>query len=134
MKRSSRRCSRRAEAAGAVDGDARLRRIWRAVAAIPHGQVDTYGGVARRAGLPGRARLVGHALKVAPADLALPWHRVLAAGLRITFPSGSAAHREQRRLLVAEGHRCVAGRLLSDPRRPGDDLDEWLWKPRQGGH
>ena len=43
--------------------------IWRAVRAIPRGEVATYGAVAKRAGLPGRARLVGQALKIAPAKL-----------------------------------------------------------------
>lgn len=117
------------EADRKIPGDDRLQRIWRAVAAIPRGSVATYGGVARRAGLPRRARLVGHALKVAPARLGLPWHRVLAAGLRITFPKDSAAYCEQRRLLKAEGHRFAGSRLLGDPRRPGADLDEWLWRP-----
>ena len=42
-------------------------------------------------GLPGRARLVGRVLKTAPAGLKLPWHRVLGAGERIVFPSGTRA-------------------------------------------
>lgn len=118
---------------GEVTADERLKRIWQAVAAIPRGRVDTYGGVASRAGLPRRARLVGHALKVAPAALRLPWHRVLAAGPRISFPPGSAAYLEQRRRLEAEGHRFCGGRLLSSARDSGTELDEWLWGPRQHG-
>lgn len=121
-----------AQGTGGTEGDERLRRIWRAVAAIPRGQVDTYGGVARRAGLPGRARLVGHALRVAPARLKLPWHRVLGAGPRISLPPGSAGHREQRRRLEAEGHRFRGARLLRGPVPGAAGLDEWLWRPRQG--
>lgn len=116
-----------------AERDQRLQRIWQAVAAIPRGRVDTYGGVARRAGLPGRARLVGHALKVAPSALRLPWHRVLAVGPRISLPTGSAAHLEQRRRLEAEGHRFSGGRLVSSACGPGGGLDEWLWGPRQDG-
>ncbi len=115
-----------------AERDARLQRIWRVIAAIPRGHVDTYGGVASRAGLAGRARLVGHALKVAPPALRLPWHRVLAAGPRISFPAGSAAHLEQRRRLEAEGHRFRGARLLTDRSAPGAGLDEWLWGPRKG--
>jgi 6-O-methylguanine DNA methyltransferase, DNA binding domain len=37
-------------------------RIYSVVARIPRGRVATYGQVARLAGLPGRARLVGYAL------------------------------------------------------------------------
>ena len=42
-----------------------LEAIWHAVCTIPHGRVATYGGVARAAGLPGRARQAGFALRVA---------------------------------------------------------------------
>ncbi|MBS0395096.1 MAG: MGMT family protein [Proteobacteria bacterium] len=106
---------------------AALRAIWRTVAALPPGRVCTYGAVAARAGLPRRARLVGHALKVAPRALALPWHRVVGAGGRIAFPAGSAAHREQRRRLLAEGVAVVRGRV----RVPAaGDLDALLWGGR----
>jgi alkylated DNA nucleotide flippase Atl1 len=46
-----------------------LQRIWKAVRAVPRGQVSSYGTVAKRAGLPGRARLVGYALENAPGGL-----------------------------------------------------------------
>jgi methylated-DNA-protein-cysteine methyltransferase-like protein len=105
-----------------------LELIWRTVVAIPRGEIATYGGIARRAGLPGRARMVGHALKVAPRGMALPWHRVLAAGGRIAFPKGSRAHAEQARRLRAEGIDVVRGRVA---RSAAPDLDELLWKPRQ---
>ena len=36
---------------------AKIERIWAAVTAIPAGKVATYGQVAERADLPGRARL-----------------------------------------------------------------------------
>ena len=106
-----------------------LERIWRAVAAIPRGEVASYGGIARRAGAPRRARLVGHALKVAPASLKLPWHRVLNAQGRISLPAGSKAHRMQRRLLEEEGVVFRNGKVdLGKP--AGADLDALLWRPR----
>ncbi len=108
----------------AAPADARLAAIWRAVAAVPLGQVSTYGVIAARAGLPGRARLVGHALKAAPEALALPWHRIVAAGGRIAFPAGSKAFREQRRRLRAEGLEVVGGRVRLPP---AADLDALLW-------
>jgi methylated-DNA-protein-cysteine methyltransferase-like protein len=107
-----------------------LERIWKAVAAIPRGEVASYGAVARSAGLPRRARLVGHALKVAPAGLKLPWHRVLNAEGRISLPAGSKAHRLQRRLLEEEGVVFRNGRV--DLRGGGArDLDALLWRPRR---
>lgn len=88
-----------------------LEAIWQVVCAIPRGQASTYGAVARAAGLPGRARLTGFALRVAPEELNLPWHRVVGAGGRIVFASGSRAHREQARRLRAEGVPVLAGRV-----------------------
>lgn len=107
-----------------------LERIWKAVAAIPRGQVASYGGIARRAGLPRRARLVGHALKVAPAGLRLPWHRVLNAQGKISLPAGSKAHRLQRRLLEEEGVRFRNGRVDLKAIGGEADLDALLWRPR----
>jgi alkylated DNA nucleotide flippase Atl1 len=54
-----------------------LERVRGVVAAIPPGSVLAYGEVAARAGLPGRARLVGRILAEDGHDL--PWHRVLRA-------------------------------------------------------
>jgi methylated-DNA-protein-cysteine methyltransferase related protein len=88
-----------------------LEAIWHVVCAIPRGRVSTYGAVARAAGLAGRARQAGYALKVAPRSLNLPWHRVVAAGGRIAFPAGSAQHREQARRLRAEGVTVREGRV-----------------------
>jgi methylated-DNA-protein-cysteine methyltransferase-like protein len=85
-------------ARGAVD----LQAIWDAVSLIPRGQVATYGAVARAAGLPGRARLTGYALRVAPKSMHLPWHRVVGAGGRIVFAKTSTQFREQARRLRAE--------------------------------
>ena len=88
-----------------------LEAIRHAVCSIPRGRVSTYGGVARAAGLPGRARQAGFALRTAEAGLNLPWHRVVGAGGRIVFPRGSRAHREQARRLRAEGVCVTCGRV-----------------------
>jgi methylated-DNA-protein-cysteine methyltransferase-like protein len=88
-----------------------LQAIWHVVSSIPRGQVATYGAVARAAGFPGRARQAGFALRVAPAALNLPWHRVVGAGGRIVFVRSSREHQEQARRLRAEGVRVAAGRV-----------------------
>jgi methylated-DNA-protein-cysteine methyltransferase-like protein len=95
----------------AAEGNPALQAIWHVVCAIPRGRVATYGAVARAAGLPGRARQAGFALRVAPAALNLPWHRVVGAGGRIAFPSSSRAYREQARRLRAEGVGVHDGRV-----------------------
>ncbi|WP_051464491.1 MGMT family protein [Pseudoxanthomonas suwonensis] len=103
-------------------------RILAAVRAIPPGQVAGYGEVARRAGLPGRARLAARVLS-SNTDPQLPWHRVLRADGRIAFPEGSSGWREQCQRLRAEGVRVEGGRV----RRTGEaaDIDAALWAPPQ---
>jgi methylated-DNA-protein-cysteine methyltransferase-like protein len=88
-----------------------LQAIWEVVCRIPQGQVSTYGAVARAAGLPGRARQTGFALRVAPEEMHLPWHRVVGAGGRIVFPKTSRHFREQARRLRAEGVLVRQGRV-----------------------
>jgi len=107
-----------------ADPEIQLAAIRAAVSALRFGEVVTYGLVAERAGLPGRARLVGRALRTAPDDLFLPWHRVVGAGGRIAFPAGSESAEQQARLLRAEGV-AVKGRRVE--MRQGGDLDALLW-------
>lgn len=99
-------------------------RILIAVRAIPHGQVAGYGEVARRAGLPGRARLAARVLST-NTDPALPWHRVLRSDGRIAFASGSTGFAEQSRRLRSEGVTVRDGRV----RMPKYtlDLDAEIW-------
>jgi methylated-DNA-protein-cysteine methyltransferase related protein len=95
------------------EDDPALLAIWNVVCTIPRGRASTYGAVARAAGLPGRARQVGFALRVAPSALNLPWHRVVGAGGRIVFPRSSRAYVEQARRLRAEGVVVVDGRVAA---------------------
>jgi methylated-DNA-protein-cysteine methyltransferase-like protein len=79
-------------------------RILRVVSRIPRGRITTYGRVAKAAGLPGRARLVGALLARSPLAAGLPWHRVVSAQGRISVRGGDGPNR-QRRLLESEGVR-----------------------------
>jgi methylated-DNA-protein-cysteine methyltransferase-like protein len=111
----------RAPAAGSGESGA-LEAIWQVVGAIPRGRAATYGAVARAAGLPGRARLTGYALRAAPEELHLPWHRVVGAGGRIVFPAGTRQHQEQARRLRAEGVPVTAGRIARSALTELDEL------------
>lgn len=102
--------------------------IWSTIAAIPAGRIASYGEVARRAGLPRRARLVAQALRAAPDALSLPWHRVVRADGRIAFTPGSASFRRQRRLLEAEGVGVAANGRVTMPAGDSDDLDALIWR------
>lgn len=58
-------------------GTAFQRRTWRAIAAIPQGQVRTYGALARELG--SAARAVGQACGANPFPLIVPCHRVVSS-------------------------------------------------------
>ena len=79
---------------------------------IPRGRVATYGQVALLAGTPRGARAVGWALRALRGALAarVPWHRVVAAGGRLS-PRAGGGETAQRARLVAEGVTFRRGRV-----------------------
>jgi methylated-DNA-protein-cysteine methyltransferase related protein len=81
---------------------------------IPRGAASTYGAVARAAGMPGRARLTGRALREAPKEMNIPWHRVVGAGGKIVFPRNSLQFKEQMRRLRAERVAVKEGRVAAE--------------------
>jgi methylated-DNA-protein-cysteine methyltransferase related protein len=100
-----------------------------AVRSIKRGTFASYGEVARRAGLPGRARLVGTVLRESGDSPRLPWHRVTGSGGRIAFPAGSRTAREQIRRLEREGVKARGNRVVQKPSSASPRaLDALLWK------
>lgn len=102
-----------------VDGDAESRRaaLYITLAQIPEGKVISYGELADLAGLGRAARWVGRMLSQLPDDTRLPWHRVTAAGGRLSLPAGCSAGQEQRARLRHEGVSICNDRV--DIRRHG---------------
>ena len=96
-------------AAIASDALTMAERIWQVVNAIPKGRVTTYGEVATLAGLPNRARLVGHVLGQLPNGSRLPWQRVVGAGGRIVLRGGGEI--EQTKRLRNDGVVVTNGRI-----------------------
>ena len=79
------------------------RQVYQAARAIPSGQTASYGDLAKLLGKPGAARAVGQALGKNPFLLAIPCHRVLAAGGApggFSAPGGIAT---KAQLLALEG-------------------------------
>ena len=101
-------------------------KIIAAIRAVPKGEVAGYGEIARRAGLPGRARMVASILSH-NEDKQLPWHRILRSDGRIAFPKDSAHYAEQIQRLRAEGVEVVNGKVRG--RKAAATLDEILWAP-----
>jgi methylated-DNA-protein-cysteine methyltransferase related protein len=76
-------------------------KVYRLVKKVPRGRVTTYGELARALRLPGGARAVGYAMAACPNGRGIPWHRVVAAGGRLSIPEPHGSL--QRRLLETEG-------------------------------
>jgi methylated-DNA-protein-cysteine methyltransferase-like protein len=113
-----------------MDTEAAITAILATARSIPAGRVASYGEVAARAGLKGRARMVGRVLGLASDEAPVPWHRVLKSDGRIAFPLGSDAFKLQARLLRREGvHVSKAGRVDLGVHgwRQEQSLDELLW-------
>lgn len=85
--------------------------LYAALLQVPKGRVITYGELARRAGLVNGARMVGRLLSQLPADGKLPWHRVVNAQGKISFPIQSEAFIKQKQLLLQEGIEFVRDKI-----------------------
>jgi len=102
--------------------ETRHQAILSTIAQIPKGYVSTYGEVASLAGYPGNARLVGRILKKLPSDTKIPWHRVVNASGRSSFPDGSDKQREQFQKLQEEKIVILNGRIrLSNYKQHGNE-------------
>ncbi len=93
--------------------------IWKTVEKIPRGKVATYGQIAKLGGFPGQARLVGYAMHNLPEGIPVPWHRVINAQGKISFPKESHNYKRQKRLLIADGISF---------RNEQIDLNEFGWR------
>ncbi len=81
-------------------------KIYQVVKKIPHGRVATYGQIAALAGIARAARQVGYSLRATPANVKIPWHRVVNAQGRVSMRLKdwqSGGDDLQKILLEAEG-------------------------------
>ena len=103
-----------------IEPSDKVKRIWKTVIAVPKGKVASYGQIADLAGLPGRARLVGKALGLAPKEMALPWYRILRSNGRLAFEKGSKKALRQKGFLQEEGVVVLNNRVK---------LSQFGWQP-----
>lgn len=97
-----------------------FQRVWAIVMAVPKGRVVTYGQVSEMIDKRLTGVGVGWAIRAVPAELGLPWHRVVnAKGGISTDPEHPGL---QRKLLEKEGVKFGADGLI--------DLVKFRWKPR----
>jgi len=101
--------------------------VWQVVQGIPRGHVLTYGEVARLAGMSRAARRVSQAMRRAPRGVTLPWHRVVNAQGKISFPADSAGFQQQKDLLEGEGVVFIKGKIDLERYGYQGALDQLLW-------
>lgn len=99
-------------------------KIYEVVCRIPEGKVATYGQVARLAGNPRWARVVGYALHQNPAFGVIPCHRVVNREGRMAPGFAFGGCEIQRNMLENEGVVFTAdGRV---------DMKKCLWTGVEG--
>lgn len=101
--------------------------VWKVVSDIPSGHVLTYGEVARLSGMPKAARRVSQALRRAPGDLNVPWHRVVNSQGKISFPEDSSGWARQKDMLEEEGIVFLKARINLDQFGYRGAVDRLLW-------
>ncbi|MEM7466950.1 MAG: MGMT family protein [Pseudomonadota bacterium] len=100
-------------------------RVWAVVRQIPEGRVLTYKRVAELAQISGRsgARQVGYALAQIPAEVDIPWHRVINAQGMLSPRANPDSVDYQRELLSLEGIEFGLGGKI--------DLEQFLWTAKK---
>jgi methylated-DNA-[protein]-cysteine S-methyltransferase len=79
--------------------------VLRALAGVPYGRTETYGGLAAKVGRPGAARAVGTVMHRNPIPIVLPCHRVVGANGSLTGYAGGLE--VKWRLLQLEGATLI---------------------------
>lgn len=88
---------------------------------IPYAKVASYGQVARLAGLPRHARLVGRVLSQLDSSSELPWHRVLnSQGVIRVEKSNAVGENLQGLKLMQEGVVVLNGKV---------NMKKFQWQP-----
>lgn len=109
------------------DFDTWVKSVWQVVQGIPRGHVLTYGEVARLAGMSRAARRVSLAMRRAPRGMRLPWHRVVNAQGKISFPQDSSGFQRQKELLESEGVVFLNGKIDLGKFGYQGAIDHLLW-------
>lgn len=97
------------------------RQILEVIALIPYGKVATYGQIAKLAGLPKHARLVGYVLKHLDKSSEIPWYRVINSQGKISVTRiNQQGENVQQSLLEQEGIYLLNGKV---------NLEIFGWQP-----
>ena len=101
-------------------------RVYEICRRIPRGRLTSYGAIARAAGSPGAARMVGWALNKSFArGQALPAHRVLNRNGMLTGKKAFGNPGLMQQLLEQEGIRVENDQVV--------DFKSYFWEPSEDG-
>lgn len=93
-----------------VGGSEFERAVWAQIAAIPYGETNSYGAIARAVGEPGGAQAVGMACNRNPLPIIVPCHRVIGSdGKLVGFGGGLS----RKRFLLALEARVHIERVMA---------------------
>lgn len=96
------------------------KKVMATIKKIPKGRVASYAQIARLAGKPHGVRGVVWILHSSSVSADLPWHRVINAKGRISFPEMSEQWIKQKKLLEKEGIVFSSAGIV--------DLEEFQWR------
>ena len=94
-------------------------KIYELTRRIPKGKVATYGQLAKLAGNPKAARVVGMFMRTNPDAPHTPCHRVVASDGSLTGYSGSGGLKTKKQMLISEGVKFKNAKV---------DLASSLWR------
>lgn len=78
--------------------------VWRAIAAVPYGEVVSYGELARRVGAGAAGRAAGAATGRNPWSIVVPCHRIVGTSGALTGYAGGIARKRALLELEAQAH------------------------------
>ena len=79
--------------------------VWKALIAIPYGEVKSYGDIAREIGKPKACRAVGMANNRNPLPIIIPCHRVIGSNGNLVGYAGGLGCKEKLLTLEKENSR-----------------------------
>jgi len=86
-------------------------KVYKICSSIPKGKVATYGQIARLAGKPKAARVVGVFIKNNPNAPLVPCHRVVDINGSLTGYSGVGGIKKKKQMLKSEGVQFIGDKV-----------------------
>lgn len=87
-----------------IGGTPFRKKVWRALEAIPYGEVVTYKEIGKRIGNEKAARAIGNANRANPVPIVIPCHRVIGCNGKLTGYAGTHINLKKILLEIERNH------------------------------